>query len=491
MRKIIFGLFMSMSFLGIQAQNEIDALRFSTMDYGGTSRFVAMGSSFGALGGDVSVLSTNPAGLGLYRSGEFTITPNFISSGSDSEFYGTSSSANDFNFAINNLGYAQTYELKRGKWKKAQFAFSYNRLKDFHTDFRVDGVQSQSSVLDFIAAEATAGAVEVDQLETVDPFYMYPAYQSYLINPSYPGGDILYTDTIPSGIDLRQTDEERIRGRLSETIFGFATNYDDRLYLGFALAFQSIVRDQISILTESVVDTSLATLDAFEIYTDLESRGTGVNFKFGGIYRVNDLIRIGGSYTTPTWYTMSNDWLTEVSAEFDDGTSYVTSSPSTTVGVNEYNLRTPAKLMGSLSLVIAKQGLINVDYEYVDYGGAKLSDSPGSRIDFSGENRQIRLQYVPVGNVRIGGEYRYKALSFRGGYGFQPSPYETGFTKNGQEKKLYSAGIGYRKDRMNIDLAYRMTQYSQDYYPYDPNLVQSASIDLESHQIMATLGLRF
>ena len=50
------------------AQGEMDAYRFSQTELNGTARSMSMGGAFGALGGDMSVMSHNPAGLGVYRS---------------------------------------------------------------------------------------------------------------------------------------------------------------------------------------------------------------------------------------------------------------------------------------------------------------------------------------------------------------------------------------------------------------------------------------
>ncbi len=53
---LLFSLFAS-------AQNEEDALRFSRLTPFGSARVTAMGGAFGALGGDLTTLSTNPGGL--------------------------------------------------------------------------------------------------------------------------------------------------------------------------------------------------------------------------------------------------------------------------------------------------------------------------------------------------------------------------------------------------------------------------------------------
>ena len=71
----------------LQAQNEDDALRYSQNFSSGTTRASSMAGAFGALGGDFSSLSINPAGIGVYRSTEFTITPTYIFSSSSSDFF--------------------------------------------------------------------------------------------------------------------------------------------------------------------------------------------------------------------------------------------------------------------------------------------------------------------------------------------------------------------------------------------------------------------
>ena len=54
----------------VSAQNEEDALRFSRQTPFGSARVTAMGGAFGALGGDLTTLSTNPGGIGVFRKSE-------------------------------------------------------------------------------------------------------------------------------------------------------------------------------------------------------------------------------------------------------------------------------------------------------------------------------------------------------------------------------------------------------------------------------------
>ena len=62
------------------AQGEMDAYKFSQYDLNGTARYLSMGGAFGALGGDISAMRTNPAGLAIYRSSEIVTTVSLCAS---------------------------------------------------------------------------------------------------------------------------------------------------------------------------------------------------------------------------------------------------------------------------------------------------------------------------------------------------------------------------------------------------------------------------
>ncbi|NNC84397.1 MAG: hypothetical protein HKN79_12555 [Flavobacteriales bacterium] len=478
---------LSFACVSIQAQSESDVMLYSSHDIYGSARFSAMGSSFGALGGDISTMSTNPAGLGLFRSGEFTLTPALITSNTNSSYYGNEIEESDIDFAFTNLGYAQVYELDHDKWKYAQFGFAFNRLKDFHADRTLNGRQDESSLLDLIAGEALG--VDTNDIISYDPFYIAPAYFTFLIDPYVDSDGFFYEDVIPDGTRLDQDISISQRGRMSETVFGGAANYDDRLYIGFSMAFQRAIRDELMLFRETVVDTGMTELDFYEFDQDLEVRGDGVNIKLGAIYRATDNIRIGGSYTSPTWFSFSNTWSTSWYSRFDNGDTYAESSFA--IGLNQYRFRSPSRLTASLGLIIAKQAALNIEYEYLDFSGAKFSRAAGTDLDFSVENNEIARQYVPVGNLRIGGEWRYKTISLRGGFAYYPSPFEEGLTISSADRYQYSTGLGYRKDRFNLDLAYRISRSVSDYYPYDPDIIAAAEIEDEVHALMLTLGFRF
>ena len=60
------------------AQTIYDGAKFTQKDLNGTARFVGMGGAMGALGGDISTMGTNPAGIGIYRSNDVMTSFSFL-----------------------------------------------------------------------------------------------------------------------------------------------------------------------------------------------------------------------------------------------------------------------------------------------------------------------------------------------------------------------------------------------------------------------------
>src|SRR4051812_18001731 len=77
MKKILFLLSLITCARSLFAQEPADALRYSWYIPGGTAREQAIGGAMGSLGGDLTATFINPAGLALYKTGDFVFTPRF------------------------------------------------------------------------------------------------------------------------------------------------------------------------------------------------------------------------------------------------------------------------------------------------------------------------------------------------------------------------------------------------------------------------------
>jgi hypothetical protein len=472
------------------AQNEIDALRYSMIHFGGTARYQGMAGAFGALGADLSVMATNPAGLARYTKSEFSFTPGYYDVGSETTYEGNLLSDRKGNLNISNIGIVGAHRFTDNdhtNWKSMQIGMSYNRLANFHNNITINGDNPNNTLLDIFAAEAAG--IHPDDIETNSPFSAAGAYMTWLISPDDSTGSS-YFHEIPVG-GVNQTKTLFRSGSMGETDISFSGNYNDKLYIGATIGVPNIRYSELATHKETVLDDSTLALDNFEYIEDLSTRGAGINFKLGVLILPLDWMRIGLAVHSPTYLSLTDRWSTQTNSQFDDGTSYDFNSVN---GRFNYNLRTPSRYIGSLAFVIMKKALISADYEMVDYASARLGPEnrdPASSYTFSSENIEIQEQYTLASNLRVGTEVKIKPFSVRAGYAYYGSPYKSGLTESDPTKTSYSFGLGMREKGYFIDLAYTLTKWSEDYYLYDPVLVNAATVNNTSSNVTVTVGFRY
>ncbi len=172
MKKFIYILFTLFPLsASLFAQSEVDALRFSREHLHGTARSMSMGGAFGALGGDQTAISSNPAGIAVYRSSEVVGTLNLSQERSSAGDL----NANKTRFDMDNLGFVGYFPLRNDVIPLVNFGFSYNRLKSFDKSISGAG-PAASTMIDYIA-DRSAG-VDPSKLEMgnnlPDPFATQP-----------------------------------------------------------------------------------------------------------------------------------------------------------------------------------------------------------------------------------------------------------------------------------------------------------------------------
>ena len=133
-----------------------------------------------------------------------------------------------------------------------------------------------------------------------------------------------------------------------------------------------------------------------------------------------------------------------------------------------YRLRTPSKITGSAAYIINKKGLISIDVATKDYSNIEYKNT--NQNNFRDLNSQMSTELKNAYEIRIGGEYKIKQWSLRGGYRFEESPYETGDIIG--DLTGYSAGVGYNFGESKLDLS-----YANSHRNYDQNLISSGMTD--------------
>ena len=129
------------------AQNETDALRYSSQDLFGSARFVSMSGTFGALGANVSCASYNPAGIGMYQLGELTFTPSIHFNSNKSYFNNSHLSSFKSEIAVGNLGFVLAIPQKNSDWKRINLGIGWNQLSNYNNTIRIEGLNNESLLL--------------------------------------------------------------------------------------------------------------------------------------------------------------------------------------------------------------------------------------------------------------------------------------------------------------------------------------------------------
>ena len=141
MKKLFLALSLSLVMMGAGAQTVYDAMNIAQKDLNGTARFVGMGGAMGALGGDVTTMGTNPAGIGIYRSNDASITFGYNMNTTESNFDGNRFEHNKCRWSFDNAGFV--YAMKIGNQtalRYANFGFNYTRSKSLYRNLTMNGL---------------------------------------------------------------------------------------------------------------------------------------------------------------------------------------------------------------------------------------------------------------------------------------------------------------------------------------------------------------
>jgi hypothetical protein len=489
----------------IYAQNGVyagDALRFSRTDYGSSARFKGLGNAQMSLGGDISSIGGNPAGLGMFTKSEFSLTPEFNNTKVPLTYLGqkTESSKNQLNLnqaAI--VWYNPVVKPKGANLDKGLvsvvYGIGYNRNNDFYAENNFAGRSTGSSIADAFGQQANG--FSPNNLGSSAGL----AYDSYLIDRNSATSN-QYTPT--TSLNNDQSQSEIRQGSTSELNFAAGLNFSNKFYLGGSIGFVNVryISDKLynengSITgyipdptnTQDVNHPAIGETYSLAYRTNQNTTGSGINARLGLIYKPVNEVRLGATFQAPTWMHLEEDYAEVLDADFSGGTRVINDIVNSNFN---YNLRTPYKGSFGASVILAKSLLLSADLDYVDYGTTKLSVSDGYRDIIDENNVYIKENYTNAINYRVGAEYKIDKISLRAGYGLNGSPYKTD-DENKFDVKYYSGGIGYRVNAYYVDLAYQRTETTNTFSAYELEDFNEpiASGKVSRNNVFLTLGVRF
>lgn len=484
----------------LYSQTATDALRFSSFDVSGTARTIGVGGGLGALGADFSVMSTNPAGLAMYRSSEFNFSPSVYSSTTSSRLEDGGLPENKesrarFNFS--SIGYVNS-AIPRGqsKWKTVNLAIGLNQIANFSQSFFYSGA-TQGSFSDRFLELAYDEFGQPLTVENLDPFEAGLAFETGAIyDPSGENEAPYWVNDFQWNRDAQVYKEQIVkrRGAINEMNFSFAGNYNERLMIGASVGVPFVNFREEKTYVEEDPNDEIPAFEASTFREDLTVSGVGINFKLGLILRASQMLRLGAAVHTPSSYSLTDNFSTGLNYIFDQGNGPESFDAVSPDGTFDYKLKSPWRYIGSAGLIIKKHGFLTAEVEYLNYSGSSFnltanSTNPADAAYQNEINQDINDDFSSALNIKIGGEYAYEMFRFRAGYGIYGTPYADESAIN----NAISFGLGLRKERFYMDLAFRRFMVDERYIPYvmsDESSQQFVDNSLNNDRIVLTFGFK-
>jgi len=486
----------------IHAQNITDVLQYGSNSPLGTARYQSMGGAFGALGGDLSSLNSNPAGSAIFNNSLLTFSGNFFSKGSDAMLLGNTqeSTSNDFN--INQLGGVMVFKNNddNSKWIKIALAFNYDLIDNFNDKLYAQGNNTEGLDAYFqnFATGTPFGDIRLRDDESLRRGYLnigalqgfndqqaFLGYYGGILDPQSEANEttVYNTNAIYDTVD--QTFLKSSTGYNSKFTVNAASQYNDFLHLGVSLNFHDVFYERYDQFLETgyAVDSDIQESRFNSLLT---TQGNAFSFNVGAIAKLNDAVRLGASYQSPTWYRLTDDFSQSINSDLADNAINTINFDVINI-FDRYTIKTPEKLTGSLAFIFGRNGLLSLDYGYQDFSKAALR--PTTDLAFESVNNQITNDLKAMSSLAIGGEYRIKRYSLRGGYKFEESPYKNEVILGNLSS--ISGGLGYNFSASRLDFSVSSIKQEASQSLFSTGLTTPISLELHQVNIALSYTLNF
>jgi hypothetical protein len=489
-------------------QTPEDALKYSWYGQNGTARNLAAGGVMGSLGGDITATFTNPAGLGLYKTGEFVLTPGVSFLNNKSNFRETPASAKKTAFNLGPTGFVFGFNDNIGKWRSKAISLVVTRSANFNSNVFYKGENNYSSYSEQYAEEISRSGADIDYAWE-DPRLSIGsrmAAYTYLVDTITVNGEEQVIG-VPEFLSNRhQQDSITTHGGITDIALGLAGNMNDKFYLGGTIGLSVVNYEKNSVFKETdpsgLTDNFFNSSEFDQLFT---TKGVGINLKLGMIVKPADNIRLGFALHSPTFYglkdtyeaTMTNDLENYVAGIRTVNMQVLTGQPN---AVYEYNYVSPWKAMISGSYVLREiedvtkqRGFVSADLEYVNYKASSYSQTDNGSTDgyYGTVNSTIDDIYKGNINVKVGGELKFNTIMARAGFSYYGSPYAEKELE--ASRKYVSAGLGYRDKGIFIDLTYVYAVNKDVQFPYrlEDKANTYAAIRGRGDNAVLTVGFKF
>lgn len=499
MKKFYFiAAFMALPFIA-DAQSAIDGFRFSQPDLKGTARYMGMGGAFGALGGDLSSISTNPAGIGVYRRNEIGITMDVDMQSATSDAQGVKNTQNQTKVLLNDVGGVATWNLMNSTMPNLNVGFTYNRMASFNSHYVGAIPQLSNSLTDYIAGITNVEGLTVGDLVADSSFDPYNppqnsvyipwlsvlGYNSFFISPMGDEDQPRWMGQWGANTSGSGMFDVLTSGGANEYNIAIGGNIANKVFWGLDFGIVDMSYNMTAHWGENLEDAVVQdiygnfknTSANWDMTNFYHASATGYNIKVGLIYKPIQELRLGLSFASPTWYSVNESYMATTNFKYPNIEYLDPEDPNSKPyavtndgqwGLNSYNFRTPWKLTASAAGVIGRNLIISADVEWQKYNKMRFYYGDNNNYDYGYDdwypyasifdqpsdpwwrtNDDIETYYKTTTTVRLGLEYRVTPrFSIRAGYSYVSSPVSKAMKDDNLSLPVTTSGTmpNYRND---------------------------------------------
>lgn len=518
MKKILLSLTclaLAYNYSSVQAQSLVDNTLMISRDITtGTARFKAMGGVNTALGGDISSISGNPAGLGFYGQSDVSVTLNYLNNSNKTNFFGTQTTQGLGKFGLENAGIVIHYPTHNDPdygWQNFNIGISIDKSNNLSDHLKYAGTNNQNSIVNSFS-----------EIMDRNKDFEGDFWNSYLVDKDAVN-DGRYFPTVLEGDDKNQQTDYVTNGFKYNTNISFGANYGNSLYIGARFGFVSFQYDSKTTFMEKgwtktsneilaqnpTSDFGKPNNSAYKYtdisydltdYNDLTLKGTGVKFSLGAIFKPAWDWNIGVNISTPTWTEIQEDSSVETLVDYYKDENTTTSLHpgygSKNYGESfDYAVISPWKTSVGVTKFFGS-GLFSAEVEYVNYGSIKYREivtDPNYEFE-NNTNYDIKDSFKGAFNVKLGGELLITdRLAGRAGFNLIGSPYKN----DSSSDYIASLGLGYVLTKsLYVDVtAMQFKQFNYAHSAYSLSTWNSpdpvADVKNTRTNVMLTLGAKF
>lgn len=474
MKKMYLLGLMVLGTMQAQAQDNVNldtyiGAQLATEDLNGTARYVGMGGAMESLGADISTISTNPAGIGLFRRSQVSGSLGMVIQEGGKSFQDGSKTSASFD----QLGVV--FSHRSGMHSYLNFGFNFHKSRNFNyvlsaANQAVNGSSQNRQT----TIKGIRGDLDTYWGQSQTDFLYYNMIEE--------------KDKSLTTIDAKDYEFDRAHtGYIGEYDFNISGNINNRVYLGLTVGLKDVHYSGYSEYFEHLDPISASSPDCVLMTDDHRITGTGVDVKGGIIVRPveESPFRLGVSVSTPTFYRLTTSNTTRIGDVAQRGYDA------------KFCFNTPWKFGISAGHTVNNNLALGVSYEIADYSTIDMRAIKDYNYDYWTDTYSSSSSSDPVmkrltektlrtvSTLKLGAEFKPEQnLAIRLGYNYVSPMYEesgvrdqtldspgtymsssTDYT-NWKDTHRITAGVGFTFDKVRLDLAYQYSMRKGDFYPY-------------------------